>query len=238
MTTDMQSNQSTEQKQVSLGARLQAAREALSLDRKDAAAQLRLNEKIIIMIEKDRYATDIPVTFIRGYIRSYGKLLKIPDHEIKKAIDLVKPKAVSAATAKSTTPVTSGNYFMQLFTLLLIVTIAGLAGAWWYIRPTVTAPAVVAEVQPANNKHTASNPDTENTAPNTVPLQSTETTNAANTSSTVPQQTEQQPEPAEPAAAIEQLLNTQTQDVGTSQTTPVNGTSTNDDVQIYNNNAE
>ena len=43
-------------------------------------------------MEKEKYPNDLPTTFIRGYIRSYGKLLQIPEYEIKKAIEPIKSK--------------------------------------------------------------------------------------------------------------------------------------------------
>jgi cytoskeleton protein RodZ len=73
------------------GIRLKSAREAIGMDRKDAALQLRLHEKMIVMIESGEYKTDIPMTFIRGYIRSYCKLLGIPEGEIHEAMESMQP---------------------------------------------------------------------------------------------------------------------------------------------------
>lgn len=124
------------------GMRLQSAREALGLESKDAAAQLRLNEKIILMLEKDCYGTDIPATFLRGYLRSYGKLLQIPDNEIRLAIEPIQQNTsiqpLAPIGSKQTPPLTSGNYFMQLFTYLIVLTLIGLVGVWWYTHPTST----------------------------------------------------------------------------------------------------
>ncbi|MBA3660291.1 MAG: helix-turn-helix domain-containing protein [Gammaproteobacteria bacterium] len=120
----------------SFGGRLQSAREGLGLERKDAAEQLRLSEKIIIMMEKDRYPPDLPVTFIRGYLRSYGKLLQIPDFEVKKAIEPIKQKsnAEIMLLKPQYIPVTSSNSLMQFLTGLIFLTLLGLVGAWWYTK--------------------------------------------------------------------------------------------------------
>ncbi len=132
------------QKNPPFGARLQAAREALRLDRKEVAARLRLNEKYIIMMEKDRYPTDLPVTFIRGYLRSYGKFLQLPEHEIKKAIEPIKPRPVpldieamikqAQASPKAVTIHDNGtsNYMMHLFTSTIVLAMFTLVGTWWY----------------------------------------------------------------------------------------------------------
>lgn len=153
MTNETQS--STEFPSTAFGTRLQTAREAMGLGTKDAAARLRLNEKVILMMEKERYADDLPLTFIRGYIRAYGKLLQIPDHEIKKALEPItaKPTTVEAETTKKTNkpaqPVTSDNYSMQISTYFIALTMLGLVGAWWYSHSTSkdTTTSMVAESQ-------------------------------------------------------------------------------------------
>lgn len=133
---------------VTFAARLKSTREAMGLDRKTIAGQLRLNEKIIIMMEKDRYPADLPVTFIRGYLRAYAKLLQIPEHEIKKALEPIKPKpAVQELLTPKSQPVTFSNYYMQLFTYLIVFTLISMVGMWWY---THSAPAMtMADSQPA-----------------------------------------------------------------------------------------
>lgn len=135
MTTD--TNQQTEVKQpIPFGTRLKSAREAMGLERKDAAQKLHLSEKIILMMEKDRYPADLPVTFIRGYLRSYSKLLQIPEHEIRKGIEPIKPKPtpnIGVASTKNFEPVNNReNYFMHIFTFVIILTMIALVCMWWY----------------------------------------------------------------------------------------------------------
>jgi cytoskeletal protein RodZ len=76
----------------SLGSRLKSARQDLAMERKDAAAQLRLQENIIVMIEDGHFKSDLPLTFIRGYIRSYSKLLNIPESELREALESIEPQ--------------------------------------------------------------------------------------------------------------------------------------------------
>lgn len=120
---------------IPFGMRLKSAREARGLESKDIAAQLRLSEKIISMIEKENYPSDLPVTFIRGYIRAYARLMEISEAEITKALEPIKPPTtfeVEEHELIEPQPVTSGNYFMQFFTYLILLTIASLVGIWWY----------------------------------------------------------------------------------------------------------
>lgn len=174
MTDDIQqSTHSEEHKPTPFGARLKSARESLGFDRKEVAAQLRLNEKVILMMERDRYPADLPITFIRGYLRAYGKLLQIPEYEIKKAIEPIRPKP-SALVATPILqplppPVTSGSYLMQLFTYLVILTMVGLVGAWWYTRPTSSLnPALLEPVAPPLTA-VSNDSDEHATNPGTVP---------------------------------------------------------------------
>lgn len=117
------------------GARLQAARHAMGLETKDAAAQLRLNEQVILSIEEDCYATNLHPTFLRGYLRAYGKLLQIPEHEIKQALEPIKP-ATSIPTPieveQETKQITTNNYAMRIVTYVIAVTLVTLVAIWWY----------------------------------------------------------------------------------------------------------
>lgn len=183
MTNEILQSTKPEQKQVPFGMRLKSAREGLGLERKDAASQLRLSEKVILMMEKDRYPIDMPVTFIRGYLRSYAKLLQIPEYEIKKAIEPIKPKpmfneAASSPAVKLTIPVTNSNHFMHLFTYLVIFTLIGLIAVWWYTRTTSLKPRTLSTSNqlPASidslHEHTtnAENLPLLNQSPNKEPL--------------------------------------------------------------------
>lgn len=137
----------SDNKRIPFGTRLKSAREAMGLERRDVASQLRLNEKIIMMMEKDRYPVDLPVTFIRGYLRSYAKFLQIPEYEIKKGIEPIKPKSptpeINFTPAPSAGVITTSNYFVQFVTYLILFTLAGLVAIWWYTHhgQSGTAPA-------------------------------------------------------------------------------------------------
>jgi cytoskeleton protein RodZ len=132
MTNESQQVNNTDSKPASFSNHLRTSREAQNLTRADVAAQLRLNEKYIIMMEKDRYPADLPVTFVRGYLRAYANLLQIPEFEIKKAIELIKPKPTSyEVRAKQAILVTNDSSAMPLFSLFTLL-VAGLIGIWCY----------------------------------------------------------------------------------------------------------
>jgi cytoskeleton protein RodZ len=192
MTTETSQNILTDDlKPLPFGMRLQSAREALGLECKDTASQLRLSEKVILMMETDCYSSDLPMTFVRGYLRSYGKLLHIPELEIKQAVEFLKPQPTSPGAALSLTPkpaplLTSSHYFMQLFTYLIIFTLIGLVGTWWYthtvttpiVESQITLPDASATVLPTaakTNLVAANTPDTKVTTTTTTPITSTTT---------------------------------------------------------------
>lgn len=185
--------------QVTFGIRLKAAREAQGLERRDVAAQLRLNEKIITMMEKDRYPADLPVTFIRGYLRAYSKLLQIPEHEVRQAIEPIKPKpliqdANLVIKHKTTEPVvTSSNYFMQLFTLLIVLTLAGLVAIWWHSHSNAPTTTVIESQLPDTIQQNTS--DTAGAIRPPMALPPEAPTPAAATPSTAPALATQAPSP-------------------------------------------
>lgn len=133
MINDTQSStESSENKRIPFGKRLKTTRESMGLERKEVAAQLHLNEKVILMMENDRYPTDLPVTFIRGYLRSYAKFLQIPEYETRQAVEPIKPKTPTLTPTNKSEPLTSDNYLIQFFTYLIGITVLGLVGVWWY----------------------------------------------------------------------------------------------------------
>src|SRR3990167_10416411 len=136
-------NPSPTQPTMAFGTQLKAARETLHLERKDIAAHLRLNEKMIGELENEHYPDDIPLTFLRGYLRSYAKFLEIPDAEVTKALEQVLPKTSTPNNSMTLTyvePVTSSNYFMQFLTYAIILTVISLVGVWWYTHTRAPAP--------------------------------------------------------------------------------------------------
>src|SRR5688500_8153862 len=69
-----------------IGARLRIAREALHFSQKDVAMRLHLSPHIIQIIESEDLRQAPPATFMRGYLRSYAKLLNVDDVEITQAL--------------------------------------------------------------------------------------------------------------------------------------------------------
>jgi cytoskeleton protein RodZ len=69
------------------GKRLRSAREAIKLSIDQVAHHLRLERQVIVDIESDHYEEMPRFTFIRGYLRSYARLVDLPADELVLAFD-------------------------------------------------------------------------------------------------------------------------------------------------------
>jgi cytoskeleton protein RodZ len=146
-----------------LGTRLKSAREAMSLTTKEAAAHLHLSVNIIDIIEKEQFADGPPPTFMRGYLRSYARLLNVPDHEISKTLkelEIAMPLKNAPLTVSNIRPIPQTDRYLHWITYLIIFTMVILVALWWHSHqryiitdvPTKTTPAmapVVSDAPPA-----------------------------------------------------------------------------------------
>jgi cytoskeleton protein RodZ len=64
------------------GQRLRQAREQLGLSQQTVAERLCLKMSTVRDIEEDSVSADLASTFVRGYIRSYAKLVHLPEDEL------------------------------------------------------------------------------------------------------------------------------------------------------------
>lgn len=160
MTNSTQLSCGTESTPIPLGAKLQSARETMRLDRKDAAAQLRLNESIIDMIETNSFPESMPPIFVRGYTRAYGRLLQIPEDIIQAGLEPIKPNPptlapqapptdLPAKPSAASVMLNSSNNLMKIVSAGVAITLLSLVIAWWIGHSTKSAPAIIARNNPA-----------------------------------------------------------------------------------------
>lgn len=177
--TSKMTNQSEKSKLSGLGARLKKTRESMHLTQKEAAARLYLNPKIVEVIENEAFFDGPPMTFMRGYLRSYARLLNFPESEIKNAIEELELNATPTALATPTLqpgPVYRGDRYLRWITYLIVLTLISLVVLWWsshskYVitdvpatNPSVnSAPAVTTTTTPTTNETTAPTVSTEST---------------------------------------------------------------------------
>ncbi len=134
--TDVMDRQGRIAKQNVIGARFKAARESMQLSEKDAAARLYLNPRIITLIELEDLDNAPPATFLRGYFRSYARLLNISEAEVNNALDQLGINAQPAAALSSIFVQAeqmnhNSHRYVNCITFLIISLLAILVGVWW-----------------------------------------------------------------------------------------------------------
>ncbi|PWC11072.1 cytoskeleton protein RodZ [Brenneria roseae subsp. americana] len=118
------------------GERLRQARERLGLTQQTVAERLCLKLSTVREIEEGNTPVDLAPTFLRGYIRSYAKLVHLPEDELLPMLDKhVVPRASNVAPMQSFSLGKSRKKrdgWLMTFTWLVVIVVLGLTGAWWW----------------------------------------------------------------------------------------------------------
>nr|MBA2817192.1 Cytoskeleton protein RodZ [Candidatus Pantoea persica] len=120
----------------STGERLRLAREKMGLTQQNVAERLCLKLSTVRHIEEDKLPADLASTFLRGYIRSYARLVHIPEEELLPM--MAKQTPVCAAKIELMQNFSLGkrrkkrNGLLMIFTWLVLFVVVGLTGAWWW----------------------------------------------------------------------------------------------------------
>lgn len=118
------------------GARLRNAREQLGLSQQAVAERLCLKVSTVRDIEDDKVPADLASTFLRGYIRSYARLVHIPEEELLPM--MAKQAPIRAAKVAPMQSFSLGKRrkkrdgWLMSFTWLVLFVVIGLSGAWWW----------------------------------------------------------------------------------------------------------
>ena len=157
------------------GVRLRNAREQLGLSQQAVAERLCLKVSTVRDIEEDKAPADLASTFLRGYIRSYARLVHIPEEELLPGLEKqapIRPGKVAPMQSFSLGKRRKKrDGWLMTFTWLILFVVVGLTGAWWWQNHkaqqeeiTTMADQSTAELN-ANNESTQSVPlDTSATA--------------------------------------------------------------------------
>jgi cytoskeleton protein RodZ len=136
-TSDASIEESNRSQHLECGARLRSVRIARNLSTKVVAERLRLTSKQIDALEQDDFAALPGPAAVKGFIRLYAKLLKIPADAMLGAYAEIMPEAVpymlnirSGIGRGFKEKATLGRSRYWLFTLLLLF---GL-GAWFFYQ--------------------------------------------------------------------------------------------------------
>lgn len=127
--------------------KLRSARVTLGLSTADIANQLNLTVNIVERIEAGEFA-DIAPIFIRGYIRSYAKLIKLPEDVTQEIVNSVAEKessSLGAPSLQTTRFIKEKRRFPKLVLYCLLLAILIGIGLYW----NTTHRAKMMDVPPA-----------------------------------------------------------------------------------------
>ncbi|KFA85025.1 cytoskeleton protein rodZ [Enterobacter sp. EGD-HP1] len=87
-------------------------------------------------IEEDKAPADLASTFLRGYIRSYAKLVHIPENELLPMMEKQAPVRAAKVAPMQTFSLgkrrKKRDGWLMSFTWLVLFVVIGLTGAWWW----------------------------------------------------------------------------------------------------------
>ncbi len=122
----------------STGERLRIAREAKGLTQQNVAERLCLKVSTVRDIEEDKSPVDLAATFLRGYIRSYARLVNVPEDDILPMLSKQAPVRSAKITPMHNISLGSSSRrkkrdgMLTTFTVLVILVVIGLTVAWWW----------------------------------------------------------------------------------------------------------
>ncbi|MCT6698537.1 RodZ domain-containing protein [Rheinheimera sp. 4Y26] len=154
MSTQAQSQQG------GVGALLKQSREQRGLTTAEVASQLRLKVSQIEQIEAEQWDPSVSATFIRGYLRAYAKLMKLPEKEILANFELQaaylrnQARPMHSFSNKASLDAVDNRFMLASY--LLVVLLIGLFLVWFWqthlldSKPVTALPELTsAELTPA-----------------------------------------------------------------------------------------
>lgn len=118
------------------GERLRQGREKLELSQQAVAERLCLKVSTVRDIEEDKAPVELASTFLRGYIRSYAKLVHIPEDELTPLLEKQAPLKVAKVAPMQSFSLgkkrKKRDGWLMMFTWLVVFVVIGLTGSWWW----------------------------------------------------------------------------------------------------------
>ena len=161
------------------GERLRQAREQLGLSQQAVAERLCLKMSTVRDIEEDNLSADLASTFVRGYIRSYAKLVRLPEDELLPMLAKQAPLKVAKVAPMQSFSLgkrrKKRDGWLMSFTWLIVFVVVGLTGAWWWQNHKAQQEEIVtmadqSSAQLSQNNEGQSVPLTDSNADNSAPL--------------------------------------------------------------------
>ena len=136
MTADQMDKAAAEEEAAtaSVGQRLRAAREAAGRTVDEIAHELHLDRTVIIALESDDFEILGAAVFIKGYLRSYARLLGLPENDIADALAVSEPEPEEFRTLSARTELKTGANLVN-FVLWVALALAALICAAYLLLP-------------------------------------------------------------------------------------------------------
>ena len=153
------------------GVRLRNAREQLGLSQQAVAERLCLKVSTVRDIEEDKAPAELASTFLRGYIRSYARLVHIPEEELLPMMEKQAP--VRAAKVAPMQSFSLGKRrkkrdgWLMSFTWLVLFVVVGLTVAWWWQNHKAQQEEITTMADQSSVELKASGSDSQNIPLNT-----------------------------------------------------------------------
>ena len=128
-------NPTTEQ-ELSPGEIFRQARENLNLSLEDVAKEIALRPTILQQLENNEFIQkSTPAIFIKGYVRSYAKFLRLPDSVWENITFAENDKNDLSKNARSTREVnqySSHSRWVGRLSIIVLILVLGMTGLWWW----------------------------------------------------------------------------------------------------------
>ena len=128
-------NPTTEQ-ELSPGEIFRQARENLNLSLEDVAKEIALRPSILQQLENNEFIQkSTPAIFVKGYVRSYSKFLRLPDSVWENITFAENDKNDLSKNARSTREVnqySSHSRWVGRLSIIVLLLVLGMTGLWWW----------------------------------------------------------------------------------------------------------
>ncbi|OKY25911.1 cytoskeleton protein RodZ [Thalassotalea sp. PP2-459] len=129
--------QTEEPKTLGPGEMLAQARKKMGLSELDVAERLNFRKALVGEIEQDIFDASLPATFNRGYLKSYAKLVNLPEKEVLASYETLnigstqdKQGTFMQSFSKETEKQAENSRLMWL-TYLILAALVGSSVIWW-----------------------------------------------------------------------------------------------------------
>jgi len=133
----------------SVGSLLKTERERLGLSREQITERTRMRTQVLEAIENEDWASLPPAVFVRGFLRSYAKVLGVPQDTVMRLYARSAPAERPGPAPHPEPPETRGRTAMRV--VLILVILAVVYGLWQFY-PSLRGHQGVRDTEPRDQE--------------------------------------------------------------------------------------